>query len=137
MDSIPKVFWYSLSLCMFLITSAMIYLMVNSSRVSIEYSNAKVEIANAKEELVLESSALATQKANFKIETAELTNQLEALAKNLELKQTLYTSNNVVCEAPSLDPKSTLPFLKQLETDPKVFEDIKKQLSELSPETYK
>lgn len=76
-SNIPKAFWYSLSLCMVIATLGLLYIAYQSSSVSIEIANAKIEL----------SSALSTTKEI----KSELERENERLKQANQLLQARFT----------------------------------------------
>ncbi len=83
MNNIPKALWYSLSLCIFILTVVFSFIAIKANSISFEYNNKKIEIAN--EKLSLKSDIA---------EIKRLKEKLATISKKLEEKEKILANAN-------------------------------------------
>lgn len=102
-SSIPKTFWHALSLSVLLATGGLVYIAYQSSTVSIEIANAKIQLSSA----ITETKEI---KSDLEVENERLRQAAEELKTKIRLLENLVSSGS----PPSVTTE-TLRKLKPLE----------------------
>ncbi|MCU7810838.1 MAG: hypothetical protein KZQ77_06330 [Candidatus Thiodiazotropha sp. (ex Notomyrtea botanica)] len=86
-SSIPKTFWHALSLSVLLATGGLVYIAYQSSTVSIEIANAKIQLSSA----ITETKEI---KSDLEVENERLRQAAEELKTKIRLLENLVSSGS-------------------------------------------
>lgn len=86
-SSIPKTFWHALSLSLLIATGGLVYIAYQSSTVSIEIANAKIQLSSA----ITETKGI---KSDLEIENKRLRQAAEELSNKILLLEEMVASSS-------------------------------------------
>lgn len=124
MSNIPKVFWYSVSLCLLATTAILLYIAIKATSVKIEIANTKIELIQTTSELKSLNAKLELE--NGKIKEQQRINTLLSLARQSNQKDN-NTDFQKYIEQWSKEQKS----IEVQPIDPKIFDQMGEKLKAL------
>ena len=126
MNNIPKALWYSLSICILILTVVFSFISIKASSISLEYNNKKIEIANEKISLKSDISEIKMLKEKL----ATISKKLEEKEKLLSNARSLDIEN--LFKNPNGEDTKTLNMqFNSLSVPKRDFEDISRSLENI------